>query len=302
MISGYVIFFSAINKSAGQFLAARALRLFPAFWVAMLFTSIVAQFWATKGTSVSLTQFVANLTMFPKLLNRPFVDGVYWTLNYEWIFYFAVFAMLILGLQSKLGKVFLAWPVYILLAHLLDLDKTLPYADSYYAYFSAGALFALWQQKHSKLVLLALSLSAYLCWWFALQTAHHMAVSKHLDYSELVVSAIIGTHFSIFYFLCTRAGASVKIPGSRLMGGLTYPLYLIHAHFGYMFLSRFANDTNKWLVYPLAIFICLFIAFLIHTQVERRGAKFWAALFDNTARNWGDKLQQIFLQWRQSKP
>ncbi len=42
IISGYVIFFSAQNKSAGDFLTSRALRLFPAFWVAVLLTSTVA--------------------------------------------------------------------------------------------------------------------------------------------------------------------------------------------------------------------------------------------------------------------
>ena len=102
MISGYVIFFSANHKTAGQFLAARAVRLYPAFWAAVIFTTVVAQFWGGMKMSVSFPQAIANLTMFPKLFGYEFVDGVYWTLQYEWMFYFAVCTALIVGIQERL--------------------------------------------------------------------------------------------------------------------------------------------------------------------------------------------------------
>ncbi|WP_164654758.1 acyltransferase family protein, partial [Pseudomonas viridiflava] len=38
MISGYVIFYSARNRSAAQFAASRAIRLYPSYWFAVLFT------------------------------------------------------------------------------------------------------------------------------------------------------------------------------------------------------------------------------------------------------------------------
>src|SRR5262245_23513156 len=90
IISGYVIFFSARGKTAGDFLVSRAVRLYPAFWFAVLVTSLVAVPWGGEQMSVTLPQVLANLTMAPQLFGQTYVDGVYWTLVFEWSFYLAV--------------------------------------------------------------------------------------------------------------------------------------------------------------------------------------------------------------------
>lgn len=78
MISGYVIFFSAMNRSASEFAVSRAVRLYPAFWVALLFTTTIAYFWADTMMRVRISQVLANATMVPTLFGYPYVDGVYW--------------------------------------------------------------------------------------------------------------------------------------------------------------------------------------------------------------------------------
>ena len=80
MISGYVIFFSAKNRTALKFAVNRAVRLFPAYWFAVLFTSFFAYFWGGELMSTSLLRSVANLTMIHSFFGVSNVDGVYWTL------------------------------------------------------------------------------------------------------------------------------------------------------------------------------------------------------------------------------
>jgi peptidoglycan/LPS O-acetylase OafA/YrhL len=88
--------------------------------------------------------------------------------------------------------------------------------------------------------------------------------------------------FAFFSAVNVPRIAAVKIPFSRLMGGLTYPIYLVHAHIGYIALSRYATDANKLTVYPLVVSGVIAIAYTIHAVVERRMASVWKKFFANT--------------------
>ena len=100
MISGFVIFNSAKNRTPSQFAISRALRLYPSYWFAVFFTSIFALYWGGDLMSVYPIQIIANFTLLQNYLNIGHVDGVYWTLVYEIAFYALVFFLLILGLQN----------------------------------------------------------------------------------------------------------------------------------------------------------------------------------------------------------
>ncbi|RYY01305.1 MAG: acyltransferase [Gammaproteobacteria bacterium] len=290
MISGYVIFFTANNKSAGQFLTSRAIRLFPAFWAAVIFTSCVAYFWGGDKMSVSLLQSIANLSMFPGIFGYSFVDGVYWTLAYEWKFYLLVFVILVLGFQSKLRLFFTLWPFGILLAGLIT-DYKLPYLSNYYSYFAAGALFAMRKDNKTIASLISLSICLYLCIKFSLgQIVLHS--TPDVEYSKIVVASLIILLFLFFIFLNSNAGSSLKLSGSKLAGGLTYPIYLVHAHFGYMVLSKFANDENKIQIYCITLITVLVVAYFIHTLIEQGLAKVWKPLFSQSIGRFGDFFQQ----------
>ena len=66
-----------------------------------------------------------------------------------------------------------------------------------------------------------------------------------------------------------------------MLGALTYPIYLIHAHFGYMFISHFATEDNKITIYILTLFIVIFTAYMIHILVEKKYSNLWQRLFCN---------------------
>jgi peptidoglycan/LPS O-acetylase OafA/YrhL len=288
MISGYVIFFSAHHKTAGAFLVSRAVRLYPAFWSAVILTSIVAQFWGGTRMSVSLPQAIDNLTMFP--VGHGFVDGVYWTLQLEWCFYLAVLACLMMGFQNKLRAIFLVWPFVMMVAQMTD-KQWLPYLGGHYGYFAAGSIFAIQKQCPTKRSVLVLLICLYLCISFSVGNAAALSESKGVAYSASVIGLIIFLQFVFFLFLNSRLGSSLKIPGSRLAGGLTYPLYLVHAHLGYMVISRFATNENRWRVYLLSVLSAVLIACLIHQFVEQRFKKRWHALFSRAIGTWVDGLQ-----------
>lgn len=281
MISGYVIFFSAKNRSAADFAVSRAVRLYPAYWFAILFTSFFALRWGGDLMAVSPGQIIVNFTMVQSYLDVGHVDGVYWTLIYELTFYLAVFALLFLGLQKHLDSIFISWPVLFCAAALLNLDS-LPYLGGYYYYFAAGALFAIlasrfqWKAAAGLLVTFALSMN------FSIDKAAYLSEAKGTLYSPLVVGSIITIIFTLFIWQNSRSGRELNLPMSRMAGALTYPVYLIHAHFGYMILNRYATEANKLQVYAMTIAMVLLIAYGMHLLIEKRLHPLWKKMFEVT--------------------
>ena len=289
MISGYVIFFSAKTRTPSEFAVSRAIRLYPSYWFAVLFTSFFAILWGQDMMQVHITQIIANLSMIHSFIGIKDVDGVYWSLVYEISFYAAVTICLIAGLQKHLEKVFIAWP-FLMLAAILFSMETLPYLGGYYCYFSAGAMFAIIKNKRSLVTIIPLGISFGLCILFSLHVAEAKTLRQGIEYSPYVISAIISAFFLFFLLQNSHIGQSLKLPKSKTLGALTYPVYLIHAHFGYMFLTQFATDSNKIFLYPLTLMIVLGIAYLMHRIIEIKLAPVWKILFNLTLGRFVDYL------------
>lgn len=281
MISGYVIFFSAKTRSPSAFAVSRMTRLYPAFWFAVLFTAAFIMLWGGDTISVTLPQVLANLTMIQPLLGFEDVDGVYWTLLYELKFYFLVFMVLMLGLQSRLEGLFQLWPVLFAAAWVLNLD-TIPYLGSYYYYFAAGALFAMLKEKTDWKTIVSLLITYGLCVQFTVDRTIRMMEPKGFDYSAIGVALAITACFAFFAYQNTRHAASLRLPFSKLAGGLTYPIYLLHAHFGYLIFIRFANDDNKVAIYLITSAIVVTLAYLVHQIIENKLHLVWKNLINNT--------------------
>lgn len=278
IISGYVIFCTARDKTPGQFAVSRAVRLYPAFWVAMLLTACMAVPWGGSSMGVSLSQVLVNLTMVPGLFGATPVDGVYWTLSLELAFYGLVLLLLLAGLRRHLETCFLLWPAAMLLAALAS-KASLPFLGGYYAFFAAGALFAILRERTSLPALAGLAACLYLCLAGAVERARDMSEINGIPYSDITIGIIVTLQFAFFALLNTGWGQAVRLPASRIAGDLTYPLYLVHAHVGYMLLSRFATDQNRWPAMLLVVAAVLAASYAIHMLVEQGLARTWTRLF-----------------------
>jgi peptidoglycan/LPS O-acetylase OafA/YrhL len=142
IISGYVIFYSAFNKSAAQFAYSRAKRLFPLFWIAVISTYLFQKFFSNSDLlSANMNQFLANLTMIPGVFGQKNMDGVYWSLVYELKFYLLIFVLLMFGKRSHLHYYSIAWILYVILVSNLHLHVYFAHVN--YLFFSAGIIFAI---------------------------------------------------------------------------------------------------------------------------------------------------------------
>jgi peptidoglycan/LPS O-acetylase OafA/YrhL len=291
LISGYVILVSARGRSARDFAVARALRLYPAFLAAMLLTALLAQAWGGTRMAVTLPQVAANLTMAAPWFGHEHVDGVYWTLAYELRFYAVVLLALLLGAGARLEGWAVAWVVAQLAAHLMGLARV-PLLGGYYVFFAAGALFAALQRGalRGALAWALVGAALYLCLDMALGEARAKALATGMAFSPLVVAGAIGGFFAFFAALGQARVRALEIPGARWAGALTYPLYLVHAHVGYMLLSRFGSEEHKALAYAAVIALVLGLALVLHLGVERALAPWWRRGFERAL---GAPLQAV---------
>lgn len=282
LISGYVILLSARGKSASQFAVSRAVRLLPAYWVAMLITSGLASVWGGDMMSVTLPQVLANLTMVAPFFGQGYVDGVYWTLDYELRFYAAVFVLLLVGQSSRLETWCLAWLVLMALVRLSGIADA-PFLGGSYVFFASGCLLAVMKDRRGPVLRPLASVALYLCFTTAVEEAAAKTMEDGYPIRPWISGVAVAGFFIFFAVLNTERGSSLRLPGARLAGGLTYPLYLIHAHVGYMLLSHLATDARKAWIYPIVVAAVFGLALAIHLLVERRLAAMWRRLFEATA-------------------
>jgi peptidoglycan/LPS O-acetylase OafA/YrhL len=103
MISGFVIFLTLdrITKPM-DFVVSRASRLYPPYWSAIIMTTAIVWTFGLHGEERNLFTTLTNFTMIQGVFEIPDVDGVYWTLLYELIFYCIIFTFFKWGNFKKI--------------------------------------------------------------------------------------------------------------------------------------------------------------------------------------------------------
>lgn len=92
VISGFVIAYSADRATPASFASGRALRLLPGAFICASLTFVVA---AAIGYAPISALFASYLRSISLTLFGPWIDGVYWTLGIEIVFYALVFVLLV---------------------------------------------------------------------------------------------------------------------------------------------------------------------------------------------------------------
>ena len=116
ILSGFVNSMSLLRrKQPIDFVAARMIRIVPVFLLV-----IVANLWilqlAPMNQAVSTSQFLANLTLLPRVLGYECVDPVMWTLQIEMMFYVTLVVMFKVG---ALDRYFRGWGFLLALSVVL---------------------------------------------------------------------------------------------------------------------------------------------------------------------------------------
>ena len=306
MISGFVIPLSMTGKTPGQFFRSRFIRLYPTFWICLLFSTVIH---AIFLRDVTVGKFLANLTMIPRQFLGPSacIEGSYWTLECELFFYLACAAAVFLFRTSLVAVLSVLAAIYFLSlsSNFSALVEQAPRLLQVLYYRPYGWLFI--PYAHLFLIGAASSQRAHLgnrLYWTIIGCClalclYEDAINPTED--EAGWQAVVSNVLTLVAFLAalpagrssepssaSRAGPSAGIaayqrfltsPFLIFLGRISYPLYLVHFGIGMVILPRLAQ-TNA-LVYP-SFFLAIVCAIAVAT--------FIADFLDNPLRN---RLQKV---------
>lgn len=235
IISGFVIFMTLERTSTLRiFVFSRFARLYPAFLACMAVTVAVGV--ALQGTHPYPSQFLTNLTMAPELFGRSPIDGSYWSLLYELVFYaLAGFCCIVMGWRNPE----LPCAVWIAIALIVRVTEPSPFP---------GLLKQLTAAHFAHLFVIGIML-------FRIHANRFNARTLLLLMAALAV-AFLGPHWTfqpigsveygltilgfaaLVWFAATPRGWILAMGPLGFLGRVSYPLYLVHQAAGFALIAR----------------------------------------------------------------
>ncbi|MBB2944073.1 peptidoglycan/LPS O-acetylase OafA/YrhL [Actinoplanes lutulentus] len=268
MISGFVICMSSWGRTPAQFAYSRIMRLFPAYWFAVLLTTTVLYLWPFLWKAPSLDAVLTNLTMLNTPLNVTSIDAVYWTLWSEARFYL-LFAVCLLWRGLTLPRVLIFGYGWLVLA-MLTWNAKLPVVNvilqpEYAPYFVGGIglylvhRFGPGDLRVWGLVGLSFALGAH--------NASLRAAARHLN--PVVCIAAVAVFFVVLGVVALGWTSWIQWRWLTTAGVLTYPFYLIHEYVGWTVMHAVRDFAPHWVVVMVVLTAMLAASWLVHRLVEQ---------------------------------
>lgn len=245
-ISGFVIAQSVNGRTRWSFAVARLSRLWPAFLLCFTVTLIA------KSQPMTLGEVLANMTMVPRVFGVTAIEGAYWSLLIEIIFY-AYVGTLMIGPKFA-QRLAIAIPFWLGLASinlLFPVPGKLVLILDWAPYFCIGLSVWLMRQNAPHAVI----------YWLASVAVSTVAAGMQTRYDPTIAAAVVLCAGLLFPW------ASQTRPSTRIgmiAGAMSYPIYLLHNQ-AWKHLTPF---IGAW----LAAAAVILIAWLV-TRIEPHGAR-----------------------------
>ncbi|MBV9813387.1 MAG: acyltransferase [Acetobacteraceae bacterium] len=240
-ISGFVIPVT-LKREPGRdmraFVINRFCRLFPAFWLSIIPSALMA-YWI-QGKPFGLGALALNFTMLPRLFGAMPANGGYWTLEVELAFY-ALCVVLYIGLSERsafvyTGVGFLAFLIFdssqavAVQKHFsLDFPGELYFFFLHISFMMWGTVVRFWWNGERVDPISKLAVIAYACKWLAVEPwrlGAAYATDNFFDTDQRLIVAY-GGGMALFLF----GLFVVPLTSSVLtwIGRRSYSVYLFHA-------------------------------------------------------------------------
>jgi peptidoglycan/LPS O-acetylase OafA/YrhL len=303
VISGFVIANSASKSSPKEFLLGRALRLYPAVWIASTLSLLILLIFLREKASEFILPYFQAMLLIPKGINGKWLDAVYWTLAAEMAFYGLVFCTL---LTKKVTLRHLAWGLTIYSAafnafSMVVLSGAFESNLLYWMVLMFRVPGATWMLNHGCFFALGIWLfmsanrTLTALEWVAVAVTCLSGCAEIYYFSDFLLKAIPAiSDESVFLPILVWAAAVLLIAYAanknrqqaagttspeapaylRTLGLITYPLYLTHNVTGTAII-RVLTDAGLdaslavWASLAMLSLVCWFICAKIEPAIRR---------------------------------
>jgi peptidoglycan/LPS O-acetylase OafA/YrhL len=99
--------------------------------------------------------------------------------------------------------------------------------------------------------------------------ADRVGIRYHTEIHRSAVVAIIIAIFAVMLAVALRLTHRLGRPWFAVLGALTYPLYLVHAHIGFVIFDRLGDQANHILLVAATMALMVGVAAALHYGIER---------------------------------
>ncbi len=288
IISGFVILLSLEHvEKSGQFIINRISRLYPTYWASATITFsilLIHGIYKMDFSNVSIVQYLGNMTMFQFYFKIPNLDGPYWTMIIEMLFYIFMVIIFQFKLLKYLNSIGVILTILIVLTTHFQIDniwvRRLFYGVpilQFWPLFFAGILFYkiikknINQTRHYGMIMLCLISQIILF--------DYSGRSKgFIDFWEYAFMLIF--YFSLFILFVNGRLKFIISKPSLFLGKISFSLYLIHQMISIGYIIPFLTNRvnfNFWFSSAIALFcsigLATFITYFIEVPYSRKMKK-----------------------------
>jgi peptidoglycan/LPS O-acetylase OafA/YrhL len=273
VISGFVIAYSAEGRTATGFAIARFARIYPCFVFCMTLTFVTVLLFGPPHFTTGPAQWAANLLIASPALHRPYMDSAYWSLVVEVTFYGWVTILIAAGVfRKRIDIIILIW-LGISMLNELTIDSRIVevvfLADDS-GFFATGILiYEFYRGRRSALLqgLLVLSVATAI-----FQAVHNLGWLRDRTgefFDNCIVAAICLVSIAVI-MAATRIRSLPVSPATVLaIGGMTYPMYLLHQQLGYAVFYRIGPVAHPAMLVALIVLAIAMMSLATWRFVDR---------------------------------
>lgn len=277
IISGFVIFMS-LEKSDGikTFAVNRLCRLYPAYWMGVLFSFVLISIHFHFTQKYPIDQpwitLAGNLTMFQYYLGLHDLEGPYWTMIVEMLFYLLMAALFLTRRPERVRSIGASLCVLLVTAslyvdHVMWVKELFVKAPLLYHFplFYAGILFYMRYTGKASSTLFYCTLALAFIAQLAL-FPHTWRACKHMTRFEYLF--VLSGFFAVFLFFIAGKMERIANPITLFLGKISFPLYLTHQYLSINLIIPFIVWKFQWSVMLAALFVALPASLLVATAIH----------------------------------
>jgi peptidoglycan/LPS O-acetylase OafA/YrhL len=286
IISGFVIFMSLQKAhSIRMFAVNRISRLYPAYWMGVLFSFALISIHFHYSPKYAIDRpwltLAGNLTMVQYYLGVQDLEGPYWTMIVEMIFYVLMGLIFFLGQMKRIHIIGSALCATLIVAAFFvdntmwvkDIFMKLPLLYHFPLFYAGIVFYDRYTQILSRnrfLLGLAITLAAQMTLF-----PHTWRACKHMSQAEYAVVLIF--FFGLFSLFIAGKLQRIANRITLFFGKISFPLYLTHQYLSinliipyFMWKHALSLPTASLLI---ALPCSVLIAVVIHYTAETQGSR-----------------------------
>jgi peptidoglycan/LPS O-acetylase OafA/YrhL len=252
VLSGFVIMATAMKTDAAGFFAGRFVRIMPVFAACALISMLAIGFGGRAQPS--LTWYLANLTFVPQAFGLHWIDGVFWTLRYELQFYGFVFLLLVTGQLKRL-----AWPLtwVWLVISVINAAGFLPnvlrliFVADYAPLFIAGLGLYWCVEKPAPARILMVVIATATAVAGEIGRVGLLEPEIYMTINRWVMCGLVAS-LPLIFLAALHARLERIGPVCYFLGGISYPLYLLHDNLSLVLMPRFGVWLGTTIIIAVA--------------------------------------------------